>query len=195
MNVVIKQFIPRCMSAAPFATSVPWIPIATPMSAWFKAGASFTWTPGLRSCAVRSLLPSFTVPFENLWNTLNISQYLSISLNISQCSGHQPCHSITSHCSNLTWSKIWSFNMFQYRKCMCYIVLPWENEQAHPLHFIWGRSLRVLSHAKWTWHPRPALTLNALHNLELVLVLGITELAKLAESISGAASQESRTYA
>ena len=33
---------PRDMSAAPFATSVPWMPIATPMSAWFKAGASLT---------------------------------------------------------------------------------------------------------------------------------------------------------
>ena len=33
---------PRDMSAAPFATSVPWMPMATPMSAWFKAGASLT---------------------------------------------------------------------------------------------------------------------------------------------------------
>ena len=33
---------PRYISAAPFATSVPWMPMATPMSAWFKAGASLT---------------------------------------------------------------------------------------------------------------------------------------------------------
>ena len=35
----------RIMSAAPFATSVPVMPIATPMSAAFSAGASFTPSP------------------------------------------------------------------------------------------------------------------------------------------------------
>ncbi len=35
----------RIMSAASLATSVPTIPIATPMSAFFRAGASFTPSP------------------------------------------------------------------------------------------------------------------------------------------------------
>mmetsp|Transcript_108104 Transcript_108104/g.348966 ORF Transcript_108104/g.348966 Transcript_108104/m.348966 type:complete len:217 (+) Transcript_108104:733-1383(+) len=35
----------KTMSDAPLATSVPWMPIATPMSAWFSAGASLTPSP------------------------------------------------------------------------------------------------------------------------------------------------------
>ena len=41
------------MSLAPLATSVPWMPMATPMSAWFSAGASFTPSPVLRALALR----------------------------------------------------------------------------------------------------------------------------------------------
>ena len=40
--LAVPSFESRHMSDAPLATSVPWMPMATPMSAWFKAGASFT---------------------------------------------------------------------------------------------------------------------------------------------------------
>ena len=44
----------RTMSAASFATSVPAIPIATPMSAFFSAGASFTPSPvTATTCPIR----------------------------------------------------------------------------------------------------------------------------------------------
>ena len=42
---VAKLSSVRIMSAAPFATSVPVIPIAIPMSACLRAGASFTPSP------------------------------------------------------------------------------------------------------------------------------------------------------
>ncbi len=41
------------MSAAPFATSVPVMPIATPMSEAFKAGASFTPSPVMATISPR----------------------------------------------------------------------------------------------------------------------------------------------
>ncbi len=41
-RMVVKLSSTRIMSAASFATSVPLLPIETPMSAIFSAGASFT---------------------------------------------------------------------------------------------------------------------------------------------------------
>lgn len=41
-KMVVKLSSTRIMSAASFATSVPLLPIETPMSAIFSAGASFT---------------------------------------------------------------------------------------------------------------------------------------------------------
>ena len=41
----------RTMSAASLATSVPAIPMATPMSALFKAGASLTPSPVIATVA------------------------------------------------------------------------------------------------------------------------------------------------
>lgn len=43
-SIVAKLESARTMSAASFATSVP-LPIATPISAFFKAGASLTPSP------------------------------------------------------------------------------------------------------------------------------------------------------
>ena len=44
-TMVAKLSSSNTMLAAPLATSVPVIPIATPMSAFFNAGASFTPSP------------------------------------------------------------------------------------------------------------------------------------------------------
>ena len=44
-TTVAKLSSVNITSAASFATSVPTIPIAQPMSAFFKAGASFTPSP------------------------------------------------------------------------------------------------------------------------------------------------------
>ena len=46
------------MAAASFATSVPVIPMATPMSACFNAGASFTPSP-----VMETILPLFCQAF------------------------------------------------------------------------------------------------------------------------------------
>ena len=43
--MVVKRSSKRIMSAASFATSVPVMPMATPMSAALRAGASFTPSP------------------------------------------------------------------------------------------------------------------------------------------------------
>ena len=43
--MVAKLSSVRIMSAAPLATSVPVMPMAQPMSAAFRAGASFTPSP------------------------------------------------------------------------------------------------------------------------------------------------------
>ena len=43
--IVAKLSSVRIMDAASLETSVPMIPMATPMSAFFKAGASFTPSP------------------------------------------------------------------------------------------------------------------------------------------------------
>eukprot|EP00963_Diacronema_lutheri_P014275 scaffold2859_cov349-Pavlova_lutheri.AAC.12 len=45
LTIVLKLSSARIMSLASLATSVPEIPIATPISASFKAGASFTPSP------------------------------------------------------------------------------------------------------------------------------------------------------
>jgi len=44
-TIVLKLSSARTMFAASFDTSVPFIPIAIPMSARFNAGASFTPSP------------------------------------------------------------------------------------------------------------------------------------------------------
>ncbi|CAD6226720.1 GSCOCG00005880001-RA-CDS [Cotesia congregata] len=46
VTIEAKLSSSRIMSAACFDTSEPEIPIATPMSAFFKAGESFTPSPG-----------------------------------------------------------------------------------------------------------------------------------------------------
>ena len=55
-TIVLKLSSASTMSLASFATSVPAIPIATPMSASFRAGASLTPSPVIAttSCAARS---------------------------------------------------------------------------------------------------------------------------------------------
>ena len=45
LTIVVKLSSVNTISAAPFATSVPVMPIATPISAAFKDGASFTPSP------------------------------------------------------------------------------------------------------------------------------------------------------
>ena len=52
-TIVAKLSSARIMSAASFVTSVPVTPIATPMSADFSAGASFTPSP-----VMATMLPS-----------------------------------------------------------------------------------------------------------------------------------------
>ncbi|CAG5106645.1 Protein of unknown function [Cotesia congregata] len=49
VTIEAKLSSSRIMSAACFDTSEPEIPIATPMSAFFKAGESFTPSPGVPS--------------------------------------------------------------------------------------------------------------------------------------------------
>ena len=44
-TIVVKLSSVKIISAAPFATSVPVIPIATPISALLSEGASFTPSP------------------------------------------------------------------------------------------------------------------------------------------------------
>ena len=52
LMIVAKLSSDRIMSAASLDTSVPVIPIATPMSAFFNAGASFTPSP-----VIETILP------------------------------------------------------------------------------------------------------------------------------------------
>ena len=52
--IVAKLSSESTIAAASFATSVPVIPIATPTSAFFKAGASFTPSP-----VIAAILPFF----------------------------------------------------------------------------------------------------------------------------------------
>ena len=67
-TIVAKLSSARTMSAASFVTSVPVMPIATPMSAAFSAGASFTPSPviativavGLSASTIRSLCSGAT---------------------------------------------------------------------------------------------------------------------------------------
>ncbi|KAH3670578.1 hypothetical protein OGAPHI_001093 [Ogataea philodendri] len=59
-KIVEKSSSVSTMSAASLATSVPFLPIAIPMSASFKAGASFTPSPVMatmspRSCKARTM--------------------------------------------------------------------------------------------------------------------------------------------
>lgn len=60
-RMVEKSSSVRIMSAASFATSVPSLPIETPMSAFFRAGASLTPSPVMattspRDCRARMIL-------------------------------------------------------------------------------------------------------------------------------------------
>ena len=50
-TIVTKLSSVSIMSAAFFATSVPFCPIAIPISAFFKAGASFTPSPVIATTA------------------------------------------------------------------------------------------------------------------------------------------------
>ena len=59
-TIVAKLSSVRTMAAASFATSVPVTPMATPISACFSAGASFTPSPVIatimpRSCQARTI--------------------------------------------------------------------------------------------------------------------------------------------
>ncbi len=67
-TIVAKSSSARTMSDASFETSVPAMPIATPMSAVFSAGASFTPSPVIattspapcRDRTIRSLCSGLT---------------------------------------------------------------------------------------------------------------------------------------
>jgi hypothetical protein len=59
-TIVAKLSSARIMFAASFATSVPAIPIATPMSAALRAGASFTPSPVIATIAPPAL-SAFTI--------------------------------------------------------------------------------------------------------------------------------------
>ena len=56
-TIVAKLSSASTMSAACFETSVPVMPIATPMSAVFSAGASFTPSPVIATTAPRAAAP------------------------------------------------------------------------------------------------------------------------------------------
>ena len=66
--MVAKLSSVRITSEASFATSVPTIPIETPMSACFSAGASFTpspviatiWPCDCQACTMRTLCSGAT---------------------------------------------------------------------------------------------------------------------------------------
>lgn len=60
VTIEAKLSSSRIMSAACFDTSEPAIPIATPMSAFFNAGESFTPSPGTNETEQRGVMSRFS---------------------------------------------------------------------------------------------------------------------------------------
>src|SRR5690554_5818032 len=72
-TMVVKLSSVNIISLAPFETSVPVIPIATPISAFFKDGASFTPSPvidTILSCALKAFTIFTLCSGDTLANTL-----------------------------------------------------------------------------------------------------------------------------